>query len=555
MEECITYDELKIKCNVGINRIMYLSIKESIGTHTMAKVTAEIAQGSLELSCEELNSQPLMIYYVKDQKEILLFSGVISKIRVERESSYDLLYLTAYSLSWLMDLERKSRSFQNCNESVLELIQKISLENSFNLLCSGEDKALMKPFIQYEETDWEFLLRLSTHLHLPVIAAANYEGRGIYLGFQDDMEPMGLSVSSEKWCMDAECIKSANWRTREATYYEVNTVQILHTGECVSYRDEILWPCHVRLYLEKGILRCTCRLAGKNHNMFPTIYNPHMKGISLTGMVLERKEEAIKIHLDIDKVQESAKAYLYPWFPEHGNMVYCMPETGSRVRLLIPEEDEQEAIGIDSVRQNGQVCEETQNPGNRWFITGAKKKMAFKPSDIELSAGDGQSGISVQDAVGNIIHSSGEMLIQAKGKVTLHGARIELKAPTEITAVKRQLGSPAVVNICHNLDSMGEYSVFTSLTELKAEIPNRGAGSSKGNQVRTDKLEEERRKKEKEKLQFKLKELSEEDKGSTYEFGASIVNIISSIPQSIEQDKLSQIALGFRPIAGKMKGE
>lgn len=35
MEEYITYDELKIKCNIGINRILHLSIRESIGTHAL----------------------------------------------------------------------------------------------------------------------------------------------------------------------------------------------------------------------------------------------------------------------------------------------------------------------------------------------------------------------------------------------------------------------------------------------------------------------------------------------------------------------------------------
>lgn len=485
----------------------------------------------------------------------MLFSGVISKIRIEKDSSYDLLYLSAYSLSWLIDLEKKSRSFQECNKSILELVQSISQENSFHLLCSAEDKAVIKPFIQYEETDWEFLLRLSTHLHAPFIAASDYEDRGIYLGFLEGRVPLELNVSGERWCMDSESIKSANWRTRDAAYYEVETAQILHLGQCVSYKDEILWPYQVRLNLQKGILCCTCRLAGKNHNMFSTVYNPHIKGISLTGTVLERKEEAIKVHLDIDKEQDASRAYLYPWFPEHGNMAYCMPETGSQVRLLIPGEDEQEAIEIHCVRSNGQGCEETQNPGNRWFTTDAKKRMALKPSDIELSTDDGQTGISMQDGIGDMIHSSGEVLIQAKGKVALHGARIELKAPAEITAVKRQLGSPAVVNICHNLDSMGEYSVFTNLDELKADNLVRGSGYSKGNQVKTANLKEDTKEKEKEKLQLKLKELPAEDKDSTYEFGPSIVKIISSIPQSIEQDRLSQIALGFRPVAGRMKGE
>jgi hypothetical protein len=63
--------------------------------------------------------------------------------------------------------------------------------------------------------------------------------------------------------------------------------------------------------------------------------------------------------------------------------------------------------------------------------------MTFKPSDINLSSDSGQSCISIQDGIGNSIRSSGDILIQAKGKLYLHGTRIELNAPTEVTAIKR----------------------------------------------------------------------------------------------------------------------
>ncbi|GLB29792.1 hypothetical protein LAD12857_17150 [Lacrimispora amygdalina] len=552
MAEHITYGDLKIKCNVKIKRILELSIKESIGTHAMAMVTAELEPGSFSVSGEEMNSQPLKIYSIKNQKEVLLFSGVISKVRVEKESFHEILYLTSYSLSWLMDLEKKSRSFQDCNKSVLQLVQNIAEEKSFTVISSASDKAITKPFIQFEETDWEFILRLSTHLHTQLIAADDYDGRGVYLGFQKESDALKLDALSERWCMEADDAKALDWRTREACYYEVDSYQVLHLGQCVSYRNGIMWTYYVEMNLRKGLLYCTYKLSGMNHGMYPTINNPCIKGVSLTGTVLERREEKIKIHLDIDKEQDAGKAFFYPWFPEYGNLLYCMPETGSRVRLQIPRGDEQEAFGVSCIRENGQEGAETLDPNNRLFITAAKKKMALRPSDMELSADNGKSEISMQDGVGNIIRSNGELLLQAKGKVVLRGKKIELMAPTEVTVVKRRLGNPAVVNICHNLDCMGESTILKNLSGSSEGTA--GPGSSLGNQQKMDKRTEERMKKEKEKMQLKMKELSE-DSSDSYEFGPSIVNIISAIPQSTEQDRLSQIAAGFRPISGRMKGD
>ncbi|WP_124065482.1 contractile injection system protein, VgrG/Pvc8 family [Clostridium sp. E02] len=552
MEEYITYGDLKIRCNIKIERILDLSIKESIGTHAIAMVKAELEPGSFSVSGEEMNSQPIKIYRVENQKEILLFSGVISKICVEKESFYEILSLTSYSLSWLMDLEKKSRSFQDCNKSISQLVQNIAEETSFTVLSSAPDQAITKPFIQFEETDWEFILRLSTHLHIPVIPAADYEARGIYLGFQKKSVPLKLNVLREQWCMDADDAIALNCKTREASYYEVDTYQILHLGQCVSYRNEIMWTYSVKMNLQKGGLHCTYKLSGMNHGVYPTIYNSCIKGALLTGTVLERREETIKVHLDMDKEQDAGKAFFYLWSPEFGNLLYCMPETGSKVRLQIPRGDEQEAFGVSCVREAGQECAESLDPDNRWFRTTTKKKMELKPSDIKLSADKGKSEISMQDGFGNMIYSKGELLLQAKGKVTLHGRRIELIAPTEVTVVKRRLGNPAVVNICHNLDCIGENTILNN--RYGSEGRTTGPSSDIENQQKVDKRTEERRKKDKEKMQLKMKELSE-DRGNTYELGPSIVNVISAIPQSIEQDKLSQIAAGFRPIAGKMKGD
>ena len=237
-------------------------------------------------------------------------------------------------------------------------------------------------------------------------------------------------------------------------------------------------------------------------------------------------------------------------------MVYCMPETGSKIRLLIPGEDEREAIGIHCVRQNGQVCEDTQNPNTRCFQSGENKKITLQPSLIGITADSEGSNIILQDGAGGIISSSEEVLIQAKGEVYLQGSEVELTAPAEVTAIKRQLGSPTVVNICHNLDSIGRYSTFKNLGELKTQTISEKSKRSTGIEVIVNKKKKEKVEKEREKLKFKLRELMEDsDAGNGYELGASIVNILSSIPQCVGQDQISQIALGLRPIKGRMKGD
>ena len=555
MAEYITYDEIKIKCNIKVNRILQLSISERIGSHAMAEIKANIESESLGLSSTELMNQPIKLYYIKDNKEHLIFTGVISNVRIEKESIYETISLSAVSLTWLMDLERKNRSFQDCNDSVTEVIKKIAQENSFHFLCTATDQSITQPFIQYKETDWEFILRLATHLNAPVITSPNYDGNGFNIGFQDQKIPQELHVTREKWCMDAEMNQSPSWRTKEATYYEVDTSQILHLDQCVILHNDVLRPYHISLILQKGLLHCICKLAVNNHYFTTVSYNPNLKNISLTGTVLKQKEESISIHLDIDEKQDADNAYFYPWSPEAGNMLYCMPEIGSRVNLLIPGEDEQKATAINCTQQSESLEKATKTPENRWFITKNEKTMSLKPSGINFSSNRNQSSISIQDVNGNSIKSSNEIFIQAKGKISIYGTQIELNAPTEVTAIKRQLGSPAIVNLCHNLDSMGENSVFTNLVAKDENSLSKGPGGLTEDTSISNNLREDRKKVVKEKLDLQLKKLSEEEDKRTYSLGKSIINVVSSIPQVVEKDKLSQIAAGFRPIAGKMKGD
>ena len=51
-----------------------------------------------------------------------------------------------------------------------------------------------------------------------------------------------------------------------------------------------------------------------------------------------------------------------------------------------------------------------------------------------------------------------------------------------------------------------------------------------------------------------MKELMEQEEKAQYELGTSMIYVLAAIPQRIEMDPLAQIAAGFRPIGGRMKG-
>ncbi len=551
----IKIGEIEVHCNIPIGELKSLSIRERMNAHTVTEVIVGIEPGSVSIAGLESAGQPLKITANKEGKKILLFYGVIGQIFIEREAVYENLLIRAYSLSWLMDLEKKNRSFQG-EVSITGLIRKVSEEQSFSLLCSAQDQMTEAPFIQYRETDWNFVKRLSTHLGVPLYAANDYMGQGICVGLQEQDAHDGVEAIYEKWRMDEERARMTDFDIKKATYYEILTGQILHVGQGVWYRDQIFWPFAVDIILRDGMLHCVLKLAEKDFYTTDLAYNPYLKGLSLTGKVMKREKERIKVHLDIDEEQNMESAYYYPWMPEHGNLVYCMPEEGNVIRLFVAGLDERNAIGIDCVRQNGSACEETQNTKNRWFSTAHDKKMTLQPYMIELTGKEAGSKISLMDSSGESIVSDGNILIQAGGTVVFQGTKVNMNAPGEITAIKRELGDPAVVNLCYNLDAMGKQTVFHNLDKLSLKGVPQGGGAG-DNDSRSASLEEASGEKEKrEKLLFKMQELMEQEREkNTYHLGGHIVNVITSSPQCAEQDELSRVAMGFRPILGRMKGE
>lgn len=557
MDECIgdfiKIGEIEVHCNISTGELRSLSIKERMGIHTVAEVVVGIESGSVDIAGLESTGQPLKITAYKDGKKILLFWGVIGQIFKNQKSDYENLSIKAYSLSWLMDLEKKNRSFQG-ETSITGLIHKITEEQSFSLLCSAQDKMTEAPFIQYRETDWEFIKRLSTHLGVPIYAANDFTGQGICVGLQEQDTHDQVEAINEKWCMDEERAKITDFDIKKAVYYEILTGQIFHVGQGVWYREKVFWPFAVDIVLRDGMLHCISKLAEKEYHTTDISYNPYLKGLSLTGKVLKREKELIKIHLDIDDEQDIESAYYYPWMPEHGNLVYCMPEEENEIRLFVAGVDERDAIGIDCVRQNGSVCEETQNPQNRWFSTAHDKKMTLQPSMMELTGKEGNSKISMLDSTGESIISDGNILIQAAGTVFMQGTKVNMNASGEITAIKRELGDPAVVNLCYNMDAMGKQTEFHNLEKLPTKsVPKGGSGGSGGQSVSPEEAAAEKEKREK--LQFEMQELLEREKErNTYHLENHIVNIVSAIPQAVERDEISRIAIGFRPILGVMRG-
>ncbi|OBY76477.1 hypothetical protein BBG47_26890 [Paenibacillus sp. KS1] len=92
------------------------------------------------------------------------FRGVVTQVSLK--SVRGIYYLTAHAVShsYLLDIEKKKRSFQNPNMSYAGLVRSVLSDyaGSDFIHCASEDEVLDTLAMQYEETDWQFLKRMAS---------------------------------------------------------------------------------------------------------------------------------------------------------------------------------------------------------------------------------------------------------------------------------------------------------------------------------------------------------------------------------------------------------
>lgn len=305
----------------------------------------------------------------------------------------------------------------------------------------AQSRTIEAPLIAYQETDWEFLLRIAGHLNLAVVPdetadkptftfgiktagsanarPLNENGGPNHIFFERDFRTGILSEAYFKKSALVEGVNAVDFR-----YYEVTSQNNYSIGMETTFDKNSLTICSKRAKLVKDEILFTYRL-GKGKAMgMPLHYNEKLQGRVLEGTVLSTKRELVKISLDIDDISGRGKEYEYEWIPETGNIMYCMPEKGTRAALYIGGADERTAWVIHNIRTNGETCRDTQDYEKRYFTTELKKRYFLKKKETGFSTEDKDEGkimFVLQDEKGICFKSNEDIIVYAEGDITING--------------------------------------------------------------------------------------------------------------------------------------
>lgn len=523
MADKVTLGNLRIKCRFPIITLLKCSIHARYGEHTKAEIICIVKGSDAREKLTNITDEKLEIV-CEDESEKVFFMGIVQRVELVEEGQYTTLILRAVSYTWKMDIERKSRSFQNTSRTYKEVAEAVVQEYGADMVWNLPDKTLEQPLIQFKETDYCFLKRILSHLKGGIIPEDLRPEICFYAGIKSSghKEIIDLSQYAYSLILFQNKQKTDKFQAKGQMGYEIEGMGAVRVGDVLQIGGNPYYVIDSRITYEHNELNCKCQAFGKQCFETEIIPADTLKGAVLIGKVIKTEQENIKLHLDIDKEQSVEDACYFPWKPIAGNLFYCMPEVGTKAALYFAREDEGTGAVFYNIRENGDECGELTDYSNRYFTTDNNKRMYLKPSEIGLlNMADQSAEITFADAALLHMKTSNKLSILAEGQVELKGRNVTLTTPKEATLVRKDLISPTVINLCNAFDAIGKSGNFAATPQVT------------------------------EKKEKKLGTLQEKE---VYSLEGAVSAILSNIPSDGTENAVMEVIAGSMPVVTKISG-
>lgn len=423
-------------------KIIELKIVREINEHAKLKIRGIISEENEDKYVEEANDKSFINISVNDNENNIknLFQGIVTDISIDTQNNVRILEIEALSRTYLMDIKKMVRTFQDENYTYMDVINILNNENGNVLAMDNitDDKKIDKLIVQYKETDWELIKRLASHFNAGLIPECQLDGTKYIIGMRKDgisysLDEFNYSIKKsiheykEKYENGIETLNDMNLIS-----YEITTNKMLNLCEAVNFNGK-------NLYVYKAIIEiCDSEFINKyvlrdeKGMKIQKKYNDKLIGLSLKGNILDTKNDVVKIKLDIDSSQNKDTA---KWFPystvyssEDGTGWYCMPEVGDAIRLYFPDNEEKNAYAISSVNLKSSNSQKRSDPSVKNIGTKYGKQLVMKPGAIEIIGGNNllmrmtdDGGIEIKSDKKIILDAQDDIEIKGKAKVSIKG--------------------------------------------------------------------------------------------------------------------------------------
>ena len=444
LQRKIEYADLKFISSFAMEKILDFQTWEIPGEH---------ARGSFRLLLSEnetgINGMNAPIQLLGQGNTAgALFSGYPEKVEIKEERGYRIADIQAVSGTILLDQKKSNRVFQKKVQTYMGIASIVTADTEHSAcILPGSDMRTGGTLIQYQETDWNFLKRMASQLGLPLVPDISYYYPRFYLGLPEGEKKELGEILSCDMCFDGRyyAVSGKCLVDREDFIcYDVVTRTSLSLGDRVTYEGRELLVSRKKTELAGGEVIFTYRLAGNSYTWVPWEDNPDYTGMSFVGSIVGTQGEQVEVAFDIDKT--AAGGNRYGFAPATGNLMYCMPQKGTKTSLYIGNGDEAQGIATGCIRTNGSTCEGTGSPEKKSFRSEHGKGMDLYPQRMGLDGGE-TGKITFEDETGTTIESNGGLVLMAKEGIRLESMTgIAMQGMSDIMALYSEGASSLCVN-------------------------------------------------------------------------------------------------------------
>ena len=428
--EVISYAHVKVE-GFPFRKIVSMDIRHSPNGHGEAEITGEIdneqAQGLIQRVDEKLE---VNITTSAEGQPTKLFCGCVKGISLQEENAYSQIRLQLYSTSRKLDITKEDKTYQNTSKTYGQIISSdIAEVGDLHMMVS--DRAIGSLLMKYNETDWQFALRMAGKLGAPLVADLCSSRPQLYMGLPPARKTVQVDSRAFSFGSDDAGFGGEQVETEEYAY--IGDQVCLNGG-----RNKYIRGVHA--YLSDGIMHMKYELmdegasgagslsgsSGTGTGSASGIAAPaaasQASGKMMKGIVKAVSGDKVQVHLtDVDKSYDGGGNWWFPFSTAYsssdGSGWYCMPEEGDEVRVFFPSGNEGEAFAASSVCMNPPT-----NPKNKSWKAPGGKEILLTEEGLYIIGKTGKIYINLTDKDGVEIYSDKEINISSDAKVSISAA-------------------------------------------------------------------------------------------------------------------------------------
>lgn len=358
-------------------------------------------------------------------EEQVFFHGILTGMQMKKEAQASMMTIEARTGSFLLDIEKHTRSFQDAGFSYESVVAScVTPAGGYSIMLEKEDVPTGCFLMQYNETDWAFIRRIASYVGVVLCPEYATGGKKIYLGYSGrrvtgNLEPDSYQVV-QNFGANASADAFGGKGFAGETAYIVQTREIYDLGDTVTFQGRKLVAGRIESRLEGQELCHTYHLIPERDGLLPALYNSLLHGVALKARVLAVETTVVQVQFDEDENKEGCGRHWFDFATVYstpdGAGWYCMPEVGDEVRVVFPDNCEEHAYVASSVHV-GSAGGRT-NPDEKFWRNRHNKEIRFTPDSLTLTNNNGLT-VQLSDAEGIKICSDKDIVLKSDGEVRI----------------------------------------------------------------------------------------------------------------------------------------